>query len=246
MAVNNADKPFIMKRTFLFLLFLSLFTSCHKENKIPKTENDVIACTPSGPYDYLKNYTFGSVNEDSVVQKYQAVWKDFFTEQNDMNDSFFTNHIKLIRSDTGSWNDGVSYSVCYEVHVCWAIAYSCDQFMVKIDSSVQQHGLFPRGTYLSKEQIQTIIGNNGFSTHINDVAPINNLEFSTYDTALNYLIKAAKVNTLCTTRVTLGDSGHLQLEAYGQYINRDNSCITARLDLVNGKTNISDGPCYIF
>jgi len=213
---------------------------------MPVTENDVVSCTPSGPYDYLKNYTFGSINKDSLVQKYQAIWKDFFIEKNQMPDSFFANHITLIQSDTGSWNDGISFSICYEVHVGWAIAYSCDQFMIKIDSSVQQYGLFPRDNYLSTEQIQTIIDNQGFSSHLNEVAPINRLQFSTYDTALNYLIKAAKVNTLCTTSVSLGDSGHLQLEAYGQYINRDNSCISARLDLVNGKTYISDGPCYIF
>ena len=235
-----------MKQTVLFLLFLSLFSACHKENKIQLSENEVVGCTPSGPYDYLKNYTFGSINKDSLVQKYQAVWKDFFMEKNQMEDSFFANHITLIQSDTGSWNDGISFSICYEVHVGWAIAYNCDQFMIKIDSSVQQYGLFPRNDYLSTGEIKKIIDNHGFSSQINEVAPIYSLQFSTYDTALNFLIKVAKVNTLCTTSVALGDSGHLQLEAYGQYINKDNSCISAQLDLVNGKTNISEGPCYIF
>ncbi|MEO8821720.1 MAG: hypothetical protein ABI267_01655 [Ginsengibacter sp.] len=235
-----------MKRIFLLLLLLSLFSACHKENNKVSANREIESCPPSGPYDYLKNYNFGSVSTDSLVQKYQAIWKELFLEKNQLTNSFFDNHIKLIQSDTTKWNDGVSLSVCYEVQVGWAIAYSCDQFMIKIDSSVQQFGTFPRDKYLSKEQIDTIINNQGLSSYINKVAPINSLQFSSYDDALNDLIKADKVNTLCTTDVRLGDSGHLQLEAYGKYKNEENACISARLDLENGKTYITDGPCYIF
>ncbi|HUZ57492.1 MAG TPA: hypothetical protein VMU83_01760 [Hanamia sp.] len=234
-----------MKQTIVALLLLSLLSACHKENKMQAAENDIVGCTLAGPYDYLNTYNFGSINTDSLCEKYQAIWKELLMENNHLTDSFFTNHITLIQSDTSTWNDGISFSICYEVHVGWAIAYTCDQFIIKIDSSVQQFGEFPRNNYLSKDQIQTIINDSGLSSYINEVAPINSLQFSSSDVALKYLIKAAKVNTLCITDVALGDSAHLYLEAYGQYTNKVNSCRTARLDLETGKTYISEGPCYI-
>lgn len=235
-----------MKQTVLVLLLVSLFSACHKENKMQSAENDVVVCTSSGPYDYLNDYNFGTVSKDSFVQKYQAMWKEFFMEKNQLTDSAFTNHITLIHSDTSRWNDGISFSICYEVHIGWAIAYTCDQFIIKIDSSVQQYGLFPRDKYLSKEQIQTIIGNRSLSSYINEVAPSASIQFSSLDTAMKYLIKASKVSTLCFGDVVLGDSGHLVLEASAKYKNRDNQCIFDRLDLQNGKTYLSEGPCYIF
>ncbi len=234
-----------MKQTALCLLVSSLLYACHKENKIQPPEDNTVVCTPACPYGYLDNYYFGTVSTDTFVRKYQAMWKEIFMEKNHLTDSAFTNHITLIQSDTSHPNDGISFSICYEVHIGWAIAYTCDQFMIKLDSSVQQYGLFPRDKYLTKEQIETIIDKRSFSSHINTVTPSGNILFSTADTALNYLIKTAKVNTLCIGGVELGDSGHLVLEANGKYKNKDNRCIFDRLDLQNGKAYLSEGACYI-
>ena len=52
-----SKKPIVMKQTVLFFSLLSLLAACHKDNKIPTTENEIVSCTPSGPYDFLNNYT---------------------------------------------------------------------------------------------------------------------------------------------------------------------------------------------
>src|SRR5438046_622634 len=125
----------MMKQTIIILLASSTLFACKKNNSPQSSDlNEVTSCTPSGPYDFLNNYHFGSLNTDSLSEKYREVWKKLFLENNHMTNSFFDDHIKLIQSDTSKWNDGISFDICYEVHVGWAIAYTCDQFIIKIDS----------------------------------------------------------------------------------------------------------------
>jgi hypothetical protein len=230
-----------MKQAILFLILLTLFSACHKE-----PQKEIVSCTTTGPYDFLNNYTFGTINTDTFVQKYQQVWKDLFMEKNQVSQSWFDNHITLIQSDTGHYNDGATYAICYKVHVDWAVTYQCDQFIIKIDSSADEFAAYPRNRYLTEDEINEIIANSAFSSQLSKVVAVPGLRFSSYEEALDYLIKAGNVNTLCGTAMSLDKNGHIQLSASGKYKNKVNSCIFAILDLENGKTNISDGPCYIF
>jgi len=66
------------------------------------------------------------------------------------------------------------------------------------------------------------------------------------DNALNHLIEAANVNTLCTSRIYLHDkNGHIMLEAWAEYENEENSCIQGLIDLISGETKVVDSPCMI-
>jgi len=114
------------RRNTTIVLILSLLYSCHDEKQIRKT-----ACTQTSEYAYLDNYVKGSPCLDSLCVAYQKIWKQVFMEKNGLTDDYFNKHITLYGSGVGDWDEGTSFSICYEVTIDWAIAYTCDQFIIK-------------------------------------------------------------------------------------------------------------------
>jgi hypothetical protein len=169
-------------------------------------------------------------------------------EKNNLGNSYFDNHIELVQSQINKWNDGSSFSICYKVKLGWAIAYNCDQFVIKIEQDNQLYPTLnvPRGTYLSKDQIKLIVDNHAFSSDITKLSNVDNLKFNSMSSALDILTRKAKVNTLCLGMVTINYlTGNLELEAVAQYDNEINSCIQGRIDLITGETVVIDRPCWI-
>lgn len=231
-----------LKISLLFLIVVS-FSACEAQKQIRTT-----SCISGGEYDYLNNYSPGTICHAETCELYLAIWKSLFMEQNNLPDSYFDNHIELVHSQIANWNDGVSFNVCYKVKVGWAIAYSCDQFMIKINQDNKFYPALnlPRGTYLSKDQVKMIVSNKAFFSDIIKLSDVDNLKFTSMSDALTYLVTKAKVNTLCSGMVTINNiTGNLELEAWAQYDNEDNSCIQGRIDLMTGETVVEDGPCWI-
>ena len=227
---------------FLLGIFISL-QSCEVLEQLRTTD-----CTNTGVYDYLNHYEPGTLCNADTCVVYQSVWKDLFLEKNNLTESYFTNHIELCNSTVGNWDDGVSFNICYKIRLGWAIAYMCDQFIIKIDKDNQLYPALdvPRGTYLTKDQIRSVINFKAFSSQITKLSGTEILKYNTMDSALKELIHKAKVNTLCLRNITINSSnGNLTLVAGAQYNNEVNSCIYATIDLITGETAISDGPCYI-
>lgn len=237
----------MIKKILFVLLAIVLFSACHKTGQSPDEKNDkVVICIPGDPYDYLDQYSVGSVCTSDTCKKYEAIWKALFTEKNNLTDSFFNVHIKLMKSAISSGDDGISFSICYRMYTDWAIAYSCDQFIINItDSAKNQVKDLPRDEYLSADQVKEVVNQKAYGSTILHLSDSATLKFSSMQDALQDLTRASLVNTLCIRRVYINDAGHLALEAGAQYANKNNVCITASLDLITGISTKADGPCWV-
>jgi hypothetical protein len=234
-----------MKRSksgILLFMFLSL-ASCDISKQL-----ETVSCTQAGEYDYLKLYSPGTICNSDTCAVYQSIWKELIMEKNNLSEKFFSEHIELCLSGIDSWDEGVSFNICYKVKLDWAIAYNCDQFIVKIkDKNLYYPTLnVPRGVYLTKDQIRSIVNNHAFSSSITKLSNSADLKFNSMDQALAVLILKANVNTLCSGMITVNyTTGNLMLEAGAQYDSEANKCIDGKIDLITGETDIDDVPCML-
>lgn len=228
----------------LALSFL-LISACSKE--FAEKENRNTSCTRENDYSYLDNYVKGSPcpDNDSQCNEYLNIWKEFFINRNNLTEDFFNKHITLYGTSFSEWNEGITFYICYEVKVDWAIVYQCDKFPVKIKSGSNLFSSLPRDTFLTKENIKTTIG----ESHTSQIAKIPNsdkLKFSSMEDAVNFLIEKARVNTLCPNRISINEqTGEYILECSAEYDFSKNECVAAKVGLINGESAINDVPCYI-
>jgi hypothetical protein len=232
------------KSTSWIILFLLLFlVSCDLQKQPGK-----VSCTQAGEYDYLKLYAPGAICNSDTCARYQTIWKELIMEKNNLSEQFFSEHIELCLSNIGSWDEGVSFNICYKVKLGWAIAYNCDQFIVKIKENTSYFPTLnvPRGVYLTKDQIRSVVNHYAYSSYISKISNTGELKFNSLDQALDNLIQKANVNTLCSRMITINYlTGDLILEAGAQYDNKVNTCIDGKIDLITGETSIADVPCAI-
>lgn len=232
----------LIKLVLLFLIFLS-FQACETQKQVR-----TVSCAKVGDYDYLNYYSTGTICESDTCANYQSIWKSIFMEKNNLSETYFNNHIELCQSRINKWNDGISFSICYKVKIDWAIAYNCDDFIIKIEQDNHDYPDIdvPRGIYLTKDQIKLVVDNHAFSSDITKLSNVENLKFGSMDTVLVHLSQKAMVNTLCTSMITINHfTGDIELEANAQYDNEINSCIIGRIDLITGETFVVDVPCMI-
>jgi len=232
-----------IKNLLIFLFWTSFISSCNDEKQIKN-----VTCTPSAEYAYLDKYVMGTPCTDSLCVAYQNIWKQLFMEKNDLTEGYFNKHIELFGSEISDWNDGTSFGICYKVKVDWAIAYNCDQFIIKIKegNNIYPSLNLPRGTYLTKGNVKTVIHAQAFSSDITKLSNSEILKFNSFDNALTFLTNKAGANKLCSREISVDDStGGLILECWAQYENEDNKCIDAKIDLINGSTSIVNTLCAI-
>lgn len=230
-------------KKLLVLSLICVIFSCEKEY-----HGRIVTCTQGSDYAYLDNYKIDSLCTDNLCVNYQKVWKELLMEQNNLSHSYFENNIELCQSSINNWMQGASFRICYKVKLDWAIAYGCDQFIIKIekDNTLYPSLYLPRDTYLSKDQIKRALSAHAFSSDIVKLSNIETLRYNSLKRAMEHMIRQAEVNTLCSNRIYINKStGNLLLEAYGEYINESNSCIRGSIDLFTGETIITDTHCLI-
>jgi hypothetical protein len=169
-------------------------------------------------------------------------------EKNNLSQEFINSHIEICQSKINFGARGISFSVCYRLKIDWAIAYNCDQFIIKINANNTSYpslGL-PRDTFLTKDKIKIAIDNRAFFSHIGKISNVDDIKYSTIDNALQDLTTFSDVSQLCLNMITINnDNGNLTLEASAQYENEENSCVVGTIDLITGNKDVNDTPCCI-
>jgi hypothetical protein len=237
-----------MKSFIAFLIFSLLFsiTSCSWYNE-GDDEPRRTSCIQPGLYDYLESDWPVSICTTEICSIYTAVWKELFMKQNNMTEEYFSKHITIIHSETTPpENEGGRFHISYRVQNGWAIATGGDGFIIRIAESNTRYpeiGL-PRGTYLTLAEIESALDHGGFSSKIHKAPKTGPLRYSSMHEALDSLIEAACVDTMCFSRVFLSlHIGTLTMEAYAAYEDEENGCIIGTIDLITGYKSVKDVLC---
>ena len=215
-----------MKKTIILSLFLACLFSCEKID-LCESEN----CT-----------------------KYLQIWEELFIARNDMTRDYFNKHITATYSTIDSWNDGQSFRVEYKVKIDWAEATLADQFIIFISPSTD--GLYPslqlpRGTWLTKTQINSALDLFAFSSQIYKVAMVEHLKYATKKEAQQLLETESGIANLEEGSIWYDSpsfnecQGHPFLNIRDEIDRSKNECISCKLDLVTGDTEIRNTPCMI-
>jgi len=227
----------------IFIASVFVFSSCDKEKQIRKT-----TCNQPGDYEYLDYYIADTMCSSELCLEYFNIWKELIMEKNNLSQNFIDTHIEYCYSEINTWRNGVSFWICYKFKIDWAIAYNCDQFIIKINPENKYYPTLdlPRDTYLTKEKVKIAVDNGAFSSDITKMSNIGKIKYTTMDNALQDLIGYSCVSQLCLNMITINnDNGDLILEATAQYENEENSCIIGTIDLITGDKEVNDTPCWI-
>lgn len=226
-----------------FLLCLILF-SCKKDTVKARTTN----CYPGTESLYPNDRGDASFCTTSICADYFDIWKEIVLEKNNLDQAFFDEHIEPHYSNIQDWVRGSSFNVCYYVKVDWAQTYACDKFIINInpDDATYPALDLPRDVNLSKEEIKLVVDNRAFSSSITKISnSINELEYLSFEDALQDLIEYANVDTLCFTQLSLNkDNGNLILKTLAEYTNEENACVRGEVDLISKEKTVLDNPCY--
>jgi len=190
----------------------------------------------------------GTFCTSDICDQYLNLWEELIKEHNNFDQDFFDTHIKLYRTSLNDWVQGISFRVCYEYQVDWAIAYACDSYIINIDP---ENGYFlslnlPKDQYLTKKEIKIAIDHRAFASDLTTINPITILKRASYDEAMDDLALHAGVDVLCFNRLSLHrDSGNLIINAGAIYNFEDNACIQGTVDLITGEQDAFDTLCFI-
>ncbi len=212
-----------------------------------KNENNEEETRPTSCAEMTIDYVH-YVCADSLCKAYQNSWKEIFIEKNGITEQYFNDHVTIYHSSIDDWEKGTSISISYTVTADWAIAHNTDQFIIKIEEGDSLYPSLdvPRGVFLSKEDIKTIIAANAFSSGIIKFTPGEALRFGSKDEAITFLTAQAKVSSLCLQRIYIDKiTGHISLYAGAEYDDEWNKCIEATLDLINGEYALRENACLI-
>jgi len=216
--------------------------SCHSPEP-PESPRPVTCEMPEG-YDFEEYYEIWRqpICSTSLCSTYTSIWRDLLIERTTLTEPYFNAHFEILESLVSSSVGGDYFVIGYRMQNDWARAYNADKFIIKIHEGTNKFpeiGL-PVDTFLSKKEIAAALDNRGFESWIDEIPKTGPLKFSSPEEALNALITEANVDTLCFYRIVLSHHlGTLTLKSFARYIDNEDECIEASIDLITGQTIIN-------
>jgi hypothetical protein len=130
-----------------------------------------------------------------------------------------------------------------------------DQFIIWLSPSASgKYGSLslPLNSLLTKDQINSAVSIMAFSSRINTISPITEINYSSLEDAEEAMNRASGTDKLCFyelyyehPHMVNKPGGEPFLRGYGVINLEENRCITSQMNLRTGKVNVTLGACYI-
>ena len=222
----------------------------------------------SKPHDYLKtdcsDYPVippnvncnGSICQTDTCNTYLGIWKELFLSKNQMTKEYFYNHITICNTATYKYaNQGIQFELAYKLTIDWFETKFEEGFMIWLLPSYLQSNPtvnLPANALLSKDQITANINNPFFGYAINNISPIDHLNYSSRQEAVRTMAHAAGVNDLCSSTLSIQYQnvdnpaiGHPVLSASSTLNWEENKCISGIMDLSTDYVKVQEQVCII-
>ena len=98
--------------------------------------------------------------DTEACNTYLEVWENLLKQRNNLSDTYFNDHIKVLKTSINEWNEGESFRVRYQIKIDWMEVILSDHFMIKIDSANAPP--YPsldvsRTNYLTQDEVNQVI-----------------------------------------------------------------------------------------
>jgi len=216
-----------MKKLFIFLAAIVIFSGCDSDNEIIRQTIYIDA----------EDVETLDICDTELCLYYQQVWKKMFLEETDFTEDYFSKNVFLSFAGTAvsisypgteSSYSEEHFHIIYQVRVGWAMVSHSDNFIIR-------HGGEP---YLTKEYIKR--ERIPYNYH-KDLSNHEILKFDSLESALTYLKEQTKVDNLCVSSVHFDpNTGGFFLHANAQFVDDPRMYISASLNLITGETIINE------
>jgi|NGEPerStandDraft_6_1074524.scaffolds.fasta_scaffold07169_3 hypothetical protein len=232
------------------ILFLVIF-SCSKKNDLLTIDCSYYLDQPS------PLICSNSICQSDTCSTYFGIWKELFLTKNQMTEDYFDNHVTICNTAIYKYaNQGIQFELAYKFKIDWFETKFEEGFMIWLFPSYLQANPtinLPDSVLLSKDQISANINNAFFADLLHTISPINHLNYSSRQEAVNVIAHAAGVNNMCSSALYIQyenvDSpaiGHPVLTTSGAMNWNENSCVSGIMDLSTDYYNVEKNPCAIY
>jgi hypothetical protein len=236
--------------SLISILFLVIF-SCSKTEDLLKVDCSHSLGYPSGVT------CSGTICQSDTCNNYVGIWKDLFLKKNQMTEQYFNNHITLCKIATYKYaNQGIQFEITYKFSIDWFETSFEEGFMIWLDPSYLQNNptvSLPSKTLLTKNQIKDNINNPYFGYTIHKISSIDHLRYSTRQTAINALARAAGVVDMCASTLSIQYQnienpplGHPMLKASAVLNWNENKCVSGIMDLSTDYLKVENQACRLY
>lgn len=174
-----------------------------------------------------------------------------------MTEEYFQNHITICNTATYKYaNQGIQFEIAYKLTIDWFETKFEEGFMIWLLPSYLQNNPavnLPGNTLLSKIQISANINNPFFGYAINNISPIDHLNYSSRQEAIRTMAHAAGVNDLCSSTLSIQYQnvdnpaiGHPILSASSTLNQEENKCVSGVMDLATDYVKVQEQVCIIW
>lgn len=248
-----------LKNILVLVLTTLLINACNKEesesnNSESNNSESNNSKSNNSECNFDSNIAIsGNVLTQNQQDDYFKIWKSILMRNSNMSEAYFANHITKYVITSSEWDGGISFRVNYIMHIDWIDIKCHDAFLVKMNSAYHayQYLNIPRDIFFNQNQIESNISSKVDSISFYNL--IENLKFKDCNELNKAIKKSSGYNEAKTDYATYYVPGNVPRENGDPYViikgtinDKDNECITGKINLNTGVCNVRKSVCRVF